>query len=432
MTDPRHFTAFSQWLTWLEHRNPGRIELGLQRVERVWRLLQSCHHIVPPVVITVAGTNGKGSSCALLDAILQAAGYRVGRYTSPHLSAFNERILIQGQPADEQVLADGMAALYAIDESEHLTYFEWATLLAFFVFARNGCGVWLLEVGMGGRLDAVNILSADLALITNIGLDHQAFLGPTRESIGVEKAGILRENQIAVYADPDPVTSVIAAADRIGCRLLLRSRDFWLQITPVGWQLHGLGENQTWSRPALFGLQQIDNAAGVLALLQSGQTVVPVSTESIENGLRSVGLPGRFERKICAQRQLIFDVAHNKESTDALLANLRDWKMQQKFSGQCRAIFSALADKPIQTMLQQCVGQFDAWYLAPLEDPRAASLAQLQQAAAVLRESDIHYEPNIVSAYNRAFIESNAGDWLVVFGSFHTVGALRVLPCDDR
>ncbi len=432
MSDPAHFTAFSQWAAWLEQRNPSHIELGLTRVERVWHRLQARHGIVPPVVITVAGTNGKGSSCALLDAILQAAGYRVGRYTSPHLAHFNERILVQGMPAEEADLAAGMAAIHACEGSECLSYFEWATVLAFWVFAQADCGVWVLEVGMGGRLDAVNILPADLALITMIGLDHQAFLGDTREAIGREKAGILRRNQIAVYADPEPVASVIVHAESIGCPLKVRQRDFSVVKEGCAWRLRGLGDDRLWPQPALFGAHQIDNAAGVVALLQIGRAILPVSAEAVAQGLLAVHLAGRFERRLCAGRQMIFDVAHNEESTRALLDNLHTLPEWQNSNGQRRAIFSALADKPIEAMLRLCADQFDAWYLAPLEGGRAASPAQLQQAASALHENDIQYEPNIVSAYNRAFIESRAGDWLVVFGSFHTVGALRTLPCDDR
>ena len=432
MSDPAHFTAFSQWAEWLEQRNPSHIELGLDRVGRVWRQLQLTYGIVPPVVITVAGTNGKGSSCALLDAILQAEGYRVGRYTSPHLTHFNERILVQGIPAAEGCLCEAMAAVHACEGSERLSYFEWATLLAFWVFAHADCGVWVLEVGMGGRLDAVNILSADLALITTIGLDHQAFLGDTREAIGREKAGILRRNQIAVYADPEPVASVMAYAQSIGCPLKTRQRDFSVVREEAAWRLSGAGVDQNWPAPALFGAQQINNSAGVVALLQFGQAMLPVSADSIVQGLKSVQLAGRFERRLCAGRQMIFDVAHNEESTRALLDNLGALPDWQNSKGRRCAVFSAFADKPIEAMLRLSANQFDAWYLAPLDGSRAASLEKLQQSAIALRENDIRYEPNIVSAYNRAFIESKAGDWLVVFGSFHTVGALRTLSCDDR
>lgn len=433
MSDPTEFAEFSQWLTWLEARNPARIELGLSRVQCVWQELLASHSLSVPLVVTVAGTNGKGSSCALLDAILQAADYRVGRYTSPHLVHFNERILINGLSANDEVLLQGMRAIHSCSGSNRLTYFEWATLLAFLVFAQAQCDVWVLEVGMGGRLDAVNVLSADLALITAIGLDHQAFLGETREAIGQEKAGILRTNQIAVYADPQPVSSILVAAESLGCPLLVRQRDYSVAIEAGrGWQLSLFGDTQRWPNPALFGAQQIDNAAGVIALLNAGQAKLPVPPEAMRQGLSRVRLPGRFEQQEYAGRRIIWDVAHNEDSARALINNLHDLKVKSAPKGKLRAVFSALSDKPIAAMMTICADAFDAWYLAPLDGPRAASQSQLQQAAVALRTNDIHYESTIASAYNRAFIESTVGDWLVVFGSFHTVGALRTLASEQR
>ncbi len=402
-------------------------------MERVWHELKARAGIVPPIVITIAGTNGKGSSCALFDAILQAAAYRVGRYTSPHLFRFNERIQINGVPATDELLMAGMQAVHACEGSERLTYFEWATLLAFWVFSRMQCQVWVLEVGMGGRLDAVNVLDADLALITNIGLDHQAFLGRTRDAIGFEKAGILRRNQIAVYADPAPVDTVLQHAESIGCPLQVVQRDYSFAIIGGGrWRLSLAKQASEWPEPALFGARQIDNAAGVVALVLLGQSRLPVPADAIAQGLRRVQLPGRFEQLDCKGRRLIFDVAHNEESTRTLLDNLAALAALAPPAGKIRAVFSALADKPLLAMIELCAKRFDAWYLAPLAGDRAATLTQLQHATSVLQTNDIHYEPNIVSAYNRAFDESIAGDWLVVFGSFHTIGALRSLACEPR
>ncbi|WP_407274979.1 bifunctional folylpolyglutamate synthase/dihydrofolate synthase [Halothiobacillus sp. DCM-1] len=433
-TDPSadSFLNFQQWLEWLEQRNPVHIELGLDRVRAVWQVLRTQNDIQVPTLITVAGTNGKGSSCALLDAILQAAGYRVGRYTSPHLSQFNERILVNGRPVDDATLCEGMRQIHACAGSERLTYFEWATLLAFWSFFQEACTVWVLEVGMGGRLDAVNVLDADLALITPIGLDHQAFLGETREAIGREKAGILRQNQIAVYADPAPVASIVAMAEELGCQLLVRQRDFTVAPETEGWQLRQQEHITHWPNPALFGKSQIDNAAGVVTLLLNASSRLTVAPEAIAQGLRAVQLPGRFERCVQAGRHILLDVAHNEESAQALRQNLDALFAIEPPKGKIRAVFSALADKPITAMLRILAHQFDDWYIAPLEGARAANLSQLQQAGTVLRTSDIHYEDTIVNAYNRAFNESRAGDYLVIFGSFHTVGALRALACEHR
>jgi dihydrofolate synthase/folylpolyglutamate synthase len=406
-----------EWLSWLEARNPARIDLGLDRVAQVWRKLKQAGNLVVPKVITVAGTNGKGSSVALLEAILLAEGYRVGAYTSPHIERFNERIRLMGADITDHQLVDAMHQLAATAGSEALTYYEWATLAAFLAFCSANLDIWILEVGLGGRLDAVNILDADLALITNIGLDHQAYLGDTRAQIGYEKAGVLRKGQPAVYADPDPIESVIKHANAIGCPLFVRGRDFMVEADATGWRLGQADQSSFWPLPGMFGRTQVDNAAGVVALLQHPRSPLCIGISSIEAGIRSAKNTGRFEIWLHEGRQVILDVAHNLESVRVLLDNLHILATPSRRL----AVFGALDDKPIEAMISLCRPNFDEWYLGQLDSVRSASIARLSSA---LDRPQIR-ETSITSAYNAAFAHSAVGDQLIAFGSFYTVSAIR-------
>ncbi len=414
---PAEQASLAEWLLWLEARNPARIDLGLDRVADVWRKLKQEGNLVVPKVITVAGTNGKGSSVALLEAILLAEGYRVGAYTSPHIERFNERIRLMGADIQDHELLVAMRHLAAMDGSEALTYYEWATLAAFLAFCRANLDIWILEVGLGGRLDAVNILDADLALITNIGLDHQAYLGNTRAQIGYEKAGVLRKGQAAVYADTDPIESVIDHANAIGCPLIVRGRDFMAQADATGWWLEQGDRSSYWPLPSMFGRTQVDNAAGVVALLQHSKSPLSLRASSIEAGVRSAKNRGRFEIWVHEGRQVILDVAHNLESVRVLLDNLHALATPSRRL----AIFGALDDKPIEAMISLCRPEFDEWYLGQLDSVRSASIARLSSA---LDRPQIS-ETSITSAYNAAFAHSAVGDQIIAFGSFYTVSAIR-------
>ena len=284
------------WLAYIEQQHPQAIALGLDRVERV-RDVMGLAPAVP--VITVAGTNGKGSTCAMLEAILSAAGYRVGLYTSPHLLRYNERVRIAGHEAGDAALAAAFARVEAARTGRaggtRLTYFEFGTLAAVDLFLRGAVDVMVLEVGMGGRLDAVNVFDADCAIVTAIGLDHMDYLGDTREAIGREKAGIFRSGKPAVIADPAPPASVLAQAQAIGARALRSGQDFGYRVQNDRWLFWGpSGEKPGLDHPALPGRVQLQNASAVLASLDALQPILPVSQAHLRRGLEEVRLPGRF------------------------------------------------------------------------------------------------------------------------------------------
>jgi len=416
------------WLEQLLERDPDRIEPGVERVRRVaGDLLDG-----PPeaTVIAVAGTNGKGSSVAMLSAICRAAGYRVGSYTSPHLVDVRERFAIDGSEIAPERLVEVFERIESHPDSGSLTYFEWLTVAALLVFAAEGASVWVLEVGLGGRLDAVNALDADLALITAIGLDHQDWLGDSREVIGGEKAGILRSGQPAVYVDPDPVEAVLRAGDAIGARLrsfgaelslLPPAGDSFEMIAPEGGRRHAL--------PPLRGEHQRRNAAGVVALLTHPDCALSVSDEAIDAGLRAVTVVGRMEGVEREGRTILLDVAHNGEAARALSESLGSLS-----GGRRLAVFSALSDKPVAQVVAPLIDRVDAWWVAGLPGSRAMPGDELRQLLDAAGGSEVHRESDLLAAYNAAFDASRPGDEIVIFGSFHVVGPLRhrLHPADNE
>lgn len=414
------------WLEALLERDPDRIEPGVERCRRMTRDLLGNRPAA--CVITVAGTNGKGSSVMMATAICRAAGYRVGSYTSPHLVDVRERFLIDGEMVDEGALVAAFERIGGHPDSDALTYFEWLTVAAFLVFAEAGVDVWVLEVGLGGRLDAVNALDADLALITAIGLDHQEWLGDGREAIGAEKAGILRAGQPAVYVDPDPVASVGRVAACIGADMLSFGTDFHVSAdcpTPdvVGQPVFGLvrGDRATClPRPALVGRHQWNNAAGVVALLQHPRSPLVIPDAAVRQGLETVRLAGRLERCVDRGRTVIFDVAHNAEAARTLAAAL-----EARPAGRRLAVFSALEDKPIESVVEALADCVDAWWIAPLVQPRAAGIGRIESALAKAGASRVRRETDLPGAYNAALADAGERDEIVVFGSFHVVGPLR-------
>lgn len=411
------------WLSWLENRDPHRIELGLERVRCIWRSLVSQGYQVP-FVITVAGTNGKGSSVAFLESILRAETYRVGAYTSPHVVSFTERFRIDGLDIRPEVLVAAFEVLFEQPGSETLTYFEWATLVAFIAFSVADLDVWILEVGLGGRLDAVNVLDADLALITAIGLDHQTILGNDRSTIAGEKAGILRAGQPAVYMDAQPEPSIADVGRLVGTHLWISGQQFSIQSEPESWSLNVAGVVSHWPYPRLLGAHQIRNAAGVVALLRHPGNPLQISNASIRQGLLAASVIGRFECWAQDGRTIILDVAHNEDSLVALLENI---KKNSLLGNGCKryAVFSALADKPIEVMVALGMPLFDAWFLAELDGARAASGERLRTAVATLGGEGVFNEKGIVRAYNQALARSVIGDQIVIFGSFLTVSRIR-------
>ena len=394
--------------------------MGLERVRAVAERLQ-LHWNCP--VITVAGTNGKGSTCAMLEAILLQAGYRTGVYTSPHLVHFEERCRLSGQIASAEQLAQGFAAVEAARGDVSLTYFEFSTLAILWCLSRAELDAVVLEVGLGGRLDAVNIVDADCAVITSIDLDHTAILGPDRESIGREKAGIMRSGRPVVVSDPLPPASVLDQAEALGAELWRFGRDFNFSGDKQQWSWAGRGRRYSgMAYPALRGANQLVNASGVLAALETLRSRIPVTAQAVRNGLAMVELPGRFQI-VPGEPVLVLDVAHNPHSVAALAENLD----AMGYYPCTHAVFGAMADKDLAPMLARVAPVIDRWYFTDLPLPRAASaqaLAQAWQAQNTRRDAHASTHADPRSALQAAIAAADPADRIVVFGSFYTVGGV--------
>ena len=414
--------SLAAWLDRIGRQHPRAIDLGLDRVGAVWRRIGL---LLPTVVITVGGTNGKGSCVAMLEAILRAGGYRVGTFTSPHLLRFNERIRVDGAETDDRLLCRALEAVESARGEVSLTYFEHVTLAALWVFAHAVLEVVILEVGLGGRLDAVNILDADVALVSTVDLDHQDWLGPDRDSIGREKAGIFRPGRPAVVGDGDPPRGLVDHAAAIGARLLLAGRDFTARVRDGAWDWEGLGRQRLGLPvPALRGSFQVDNAAAVIAALEAIADRLPLSTVALRQGLLGVRLSGRFE-VYPGPVALIFDVAHNPEAARALGANLARHVVD---GGRSLAVFAMLRDKDITVVVRALAPHIAAWFYAPLDGPRAASSTELGDCLAAAGVSAVaHAHASLPAALAAARRAARPGDRIVVFGSFYTVAALLPL-----
>jgi dihydrofolate synthase/folylpolyglutamate synthase len=403
------------WLAWIEQQHPSPIALGLDRVaevrERMGIRLQS-------VVLTVAGTNGKGSTCAMLEAILRAAGYRSGLYTSPHLLRYNERVRIDGVEAGDDALVEGFEAVERARAGVPLTYFEYGTLAALWLFARAACEAVVLEVGLGGRLDAVNVVDADCAVITGIAVDHVELLGDSREAIGAEKAGIFRAGRAAVVADRDPPRSVLQAAERVGARLLMIGRDFDYRAGTGQWQYRGLDGSKTeFAYPALRGSVQLRNASAAIAALETQRARLPLAMQDIRNGLAEVSIPGRFQ-VLPGRPQVILDVAHNPEAAGVLAANLG----ASGFSPETIGVIGMLNNKDASGVVAALAPRITRWHVAARPGPRgddgtvlAKAIAGQDPAARVERFA------SPAAAFAAAARNAGENDKIVVCGSFLTV-----------
>lgn len=402
------------WLALIEARHGQRIELGLERVGRVRDALGLSSEAV---IITVAGTNGKGSVCAMLEAILLAEGYQVGLYTSPHLLRYNERVRINGFEVEDATLAAAFARVEEARGEATLTYFEHGTLAAWVCFAQAPLDVIILEVGLGGRLDATNIFDADCALLTSIAMDHMDYLGDTREAIGREKAGIFRAGQPAVCADPLPPASVLEAAEAIGAPLLVSGRDFGFSGDRTQWLYWGPERKRGGlAFPALRGANQLLNASAVLAALDTLRERIPVSNQAIRQGLMLVELPGRFQT-LPGQPAVVLDVAHNPQAVAVLAENL----MNMGFYPETWAVVGMLGDKAVEESLGHIAERIDHWLPASLPGPRGLSGEALGER---LRAMDIEVDTTYASAadaYRAARAQAQDGDRIIVFGSFLTV-----------
>lgn len=391
------------------------IQLGLERVVQVWHALGGKQ---PPVTILVGGTNGKGSCCALLDSILRSAGYQVGLYTSPHLLSFRERIRIDGVMVSDEALGATFQRIARTQGAEALTQFELDTLVAIEIMNEANIDVAILEVGMGGRLDAVNIIDADAALVTNIDLDHQEWLGETREVIALEKAGIYRTGCPAVLGDPQVPASLLRYAEEQGVNLCCQGRDFRFSVGENSWDWQGRdGMLEGLPFPALQGRHQFLNAAAVLQLLQLMNERLPIAETAIRQGLEKVVLPGRFQF-IPGQPAVLIDVAHNPQAVRALAEYLRE-----TFPGRrIRAIFAIMRDKDIAKVVQGIADLVSAWYLAPLAIPRAATVTELLPLITELTAAPVNHSfANVTEAYMAAQQDAADADLIVVFGSFFLV-----------
>ena len=416
--------TLSEWLAYCEQLHPKSIDMGLERVRSV---AQRMGIAFACPVITVAGTNGKGSTCAMLESSVLPAGYRAGVYTSPHLVHFEERLRLNGQPVAADVLVASFARVEAArchtDAVVSLTYFEFSTLAILDAMAQTELDVVILEVGLGGRLDAVNIIDADCAVITSIDLDHTELLGATRELIGFEKAGIMRTGRPVVVSDPMPPQSVIDHALEVGADLWRVGKDFNVSGDKQQWGWAGRGRRYSGlAYPALRGANQLVNAAGVLAALSALRERLPVTAQAVRNGMAFVELPGRFQI-IPGQPALVLDVAHNPHSVAALAANLD----AMGFFPVTHAVFGAMADKDLAPMLQRINPLIDRWYFTDLPTPRAASgenlLLQWQKTAA-RKDVSAYFFSSPLLALQAAIAAAQPADRIVVFGSFYTVGGV--------
>ncbi|HEX5806473.1 MAG TPA: bifunctional tetrahydrofolate synthase/dihydrofolate synthase [Macromonas sp.] len=431
MTLPYLPTTLPDWLAHCERLHPQNIELGLDRVRAVAQRLNGGRGLQPAcAVITVAGTNGKGSTCAMLEAIYQEAGYSTGVYTSPHLVHFEERCRLQGQIASAADLLPAFAEVElarrgnGADQPEiSLTYFEFTTLAIVQTLAKAELDVMILEVGLGGRLDAVNVIDPDCAVITSIDLDHVEYLGPDRETIGYEKAGIMRTGRPVVVSDPVPPQSVLDRALEVGADLYRAGRDFTCGGDKQQWNWAGRSRRYAgMAYPALRGANQLVNAAGVLAVVEALHPRLPATAQAVRNGLALVELPGRFQI-VPGQPTLVLDVAHNPHSVAALTENLD----AMGFFPTTHAVFGAMADKDLRPMFERVNPLIDRWYFTDLPLPRAAKaldLAAIWQGTN--QRSDVHTSQHASpqAALDAAVAAADPADRIVVFGSFFTVGGV--------
>ncbi|MGL5948471.1 MAG: bifunctional tetrahydrofolate synthase/dihydrofolate synthase [Aeromonas sp.] len=399
------------WLSYLARLHPVNIDLGLTRVGAVAATLGLTQ--LPCRVITVAGTNGKGSTCALAESVLRAAGYRVGVYSSPHLVHFTERVRIDGAQLDEAAHCAAFSAVEAARGATRLTLFEFATLAALWRFARSDLDVLLLEVGLGGRLDATNVVASNVAVITSIALDHTDWLGDTREAVAVEKAGVFRRGCVAISGEPLPPATIASEAARLGASLWQVGRDFRAKKHAAGWDY--FGPVQTWRNlpePRLPAM----NALTALAALEA--LGLPLSQAAVAEGLAQAQLAGRMQ---CLQTApaVWLDVAHNPHSAAYLAQRLQ----ALPGTGRRLAVVGMLKDKDIAGTLAAVAPLFSAWYLADLGGERGASCAQLAADLALCApNASPHRFTEVSSAYQQALADAAPHDLVMVFGSFHTVG----------
>jgi len=413
-----HFDDLQGWLGWQETLHPTAIDLGLDRATQVFDALNPQRR--KPLTITVAGTNGKGSCVAYLEAIYKAQGYRVGAYTSPHILKYNERIKIDGQPVADELICAAFERIEAVRNGVSLSYFEFGTLAALDIFWRSNLDIQLLEVGLGGRLDAVNIVDPDIAIISSIGIDHVQWLGDNREAIGREKAGIFRAGIPAIVGEPNPPDSLIETAIDKQAELYLFGKDFSYDRHAPFWDwscgdqtFHNLPE------PALAGEHQYRNASAVILAVTKMSPYLPVSESAIRHGLQDVRLLGRFQLlEQEEQAPLLIDVGHNPEAVATLAAHLRTYFPNKRI----HAVFSMMKDKDIAGVLAIMRPLVNQWFFVPLTNSRAVSteaMSEIFLQSQIVNVSFAHSD--FKDAFNAAKSQAEPDDLVLVFGSFFLV-----------
>ena len=414
----------SEWLAWLERLHPSTIELGLDRVRLVYnRLLLDLSH---SRIVIVGGTNGKGSSVAMLSSVLRAAGYSVGTYTSPHLLRYNERVSINGELASDEALCEAFASIEAVRGDVSLTYFEYGTLAALALFAAARPDFLVLEIGLGGRLDAVNIVDPDLSILTNVALDHVDWLGDNREAIGREKAGIFRPGKPALYGESDMPASVEMQAAHVGAELMRKNREFSWEQTGDTWTWRGRsaqGEALTLENLPRNGFP-FDNAA---AIVQSLQLLVPDLPEAaLRKGLAEAVVPGRFQSVRYQGHDVILDVAHNPHAAANLAHNIVH-RVRPATKGRVLLVLAMLGDKDSAGVVELLAPCVDRIYSASLEGERGSPAEIIYNHARRFGHADVYRHANVQAAFQAACNDADKADVIIVTGSFFTVAAVLEL-----
>ncbi|EKT4466129.1 bifunctional tetrahydrofolate synthase/dihydrofolate synthase [Pseudomonas putida] len=411
--------TLGDWLAYLEQLHPSAIDMGLERSQQVAARLGLGR--LAPRVVTVTGTNGKGSTCAFVAALLRAQGLKVGVYSSPHLLRYNERVRIDGVEASDERLCEAFAAVEAARGEITLTYFEMGTLAAFWLFQRSSLDAVVLEVGLGGRLDAVNLVDADLALVTSIGVDHADYLGDTRESVAFEKAGIFRQGKPALCGDLNPPQPLLDKARELACPFLLRGRDFDLATTDQHWQWRGSrldGSSVELHDLPLLDLPMENAALALQAYLLMG---LPFEAGQIRQALLDTQVTGRLDRRTVrwqgGRLELLLDVGHNPHAAEYLAARLA----ARPVKGRRLAVFGLLADKDLEGVIAPFKGLVDEWAVAPLDTPRSRPAAELEAALTNLGAAVKSY-PSVEAALEGQCAQATADDQILLFGSFFCVG----------
>ncbi|NOQ16423.1 MAG: bifunctional tetrahydrofolate synthase/dihydrofolate synthase [Methyloprofundus sp.] len=414
-----HFDTLKDWLHWQEGLHPQSIDLGLHRAKKVFHALNP--EKKQPITITVAGTNGKGSTVAFLEAIYRAQGLKVGSYTSPHILKYNERIKINGHPVSDDVLCHAFERIEAVRNKTSLSYFEFSTLAALDIFSRSDLDIQLLEVGLGGRLDAVNIIDADAAIITSICIDHTDWLGDTRTAIAIEKSGVFRQHCPAIVGDIDPPNSLINCAQKINAQLLLINKDFSYKKSVASWNWQCYSKNlANLPLPNLKGEHQYRNASSSLMAVESLQSKIPVSDNAIQTGLENAYISGRFQLiKTKDSAPILLDVSHNPQAAQALL----DYLNTEFSELPVYAIFNMMSDKDMQSVVTLMQPKIEHWYISPVNNPRTSKETDTQN---IFQNSNIKQVSTGYSDFSSTFqsakksADSNQG-LLVIFGSFFLV-----------